>query len=93
VNQRATFAESLVRNSAPRGFAITSTICGLGQVLDRGGEEKDDHSDSRGRDKAGDLAAGAHVVVHGGARAAGADREALREAGRGVRGPHRQQLL
>ena len=47
---------------------------------------------SRG-EEAGDLRARAHRVVHRGARAARADREALREAGRGVRRAHRQQLL
>ena len=44
-------------------------------------------------DEAGDLAARAHAVVDRRARAARADREALGDAGRGVRGAHREQLL
>ena len=46
-----------------------------------------------GGDQARDLAARAHAVVDRRARAARADREALGEAGRGVRGAHRQQFL
>ena len=66
---------------------------GLREVLHRLGEEQQDHGDGRGGDEARDLAARAHVVVDGRARAAGADREALGETGRGVGGAHGQQLL
>ena len=65
----------------------------LGQVGDRCGQEQQDQQDRPGGEQAGDLAARAHAVVDGGARAAGSDREALGDAGRRVRGAHRQQLL
>jgi hypothetical protein len=65
----------------------------LGQVGDRGGEEQQHQHDRGGGDQPGDLAPSAHAVVDGGARAAGSDREALADAGRRVRGAHRQQLL
>ena len=66
----------------------------LRQVLHRLGEEEQDRArPSPAATRPGDLAARAHRVVDRGARAARADREALREPGRGVRGAHREQLL
>ena len=72
---------------------ITAPSTAFGRYCTGSVRKSEDQRDRGGGDQPGDLAARAHRVVDRGARAAGADREALREAGRRVGGAHRQQLL
>jgi hypothetical protein len=62
------------------------------QVRDQPGQEQQHERHGHGRHDPGDLAARSHCVVDGGARAAGADRQALGDAGDRARGAHRHKL-
>ena len=67
--------------------------CRLRQVGKQTAEEEQKNRDESGADQAGDLALGARLLGHGGARAARRYGEALEEAGGDVRGADADHLL